>query len=120
MSTRCNVIIQDEFNKLYFYRHSDGYPECTGESLKRFVRGYTKHKFRLNSSQSAGWLILHGHYEYGLTAYDAWKVGAYEPTSEIHADIEYKYIIDLVNRELRAYKIHFTDALPTLLTRDKF
>lgn len=105
MSTRANVIIKDSFSKLFFYRHSDGYPEVTGRSLKSFVKKYTQVKFRLDVMQSAGWLIIKGYQEYSNgkdgSKYDTWKVGAYEPTTEIHGDIEYLYVIDLDTRELK-------------------
>lgn len=103
MSTRANIIIQDSVTKLYFYRHSDGYPEVTGKSLKSFIKKYTQNKFRLDAMQSAGWLILKGYKEYldQKNEHMKWKVGAYEPTTEIHGDIEYLYIIDLDKRELK-------------------
>lgn len=105
MSTRANIIIKDSYSKLYFYRHSDGYPEVTGKSLKSFVKKYTKNKFRLDATQSAGWLIIKGYQEYfkyKKSLFDSdWKVGAYEPTTKIHGDIEYLYIIDLDTRELK-------------------
>lgn len=102
MSTRANVVIQDKYINLYFYRHSDGYPEETGESLKRFVEGYKSGKYRCNAMQSAGWLVLHGHEEYGRED-RTWKVGAYEPTNDIHGDIDYKYVIDLDAMEIRCF-----------------
>ena len=63
MSTRANIIIKDNYDKLFFYRHSDGYPECTKTSLEEFMKLYSN-KLRDNVSQSAGWLILHGALEY--------------------------------------------------------
>lgn len=105
MSTRANVVIKDEYTTLYFYRHSDGYPSETGESLKRFVEGYKSGKYRLDAMQSAGWLVLHGHEEYGRDA-KTWKVGAYEPTSEIHGDIDYKYVIDLKEQTITCFDPH--------------
>lgn len=123
MSTRAAIIIKDELNTLNFYRHSDGYPKCCGEDLKEFVKDYTSGLMRLDAMQSAGWLIVRGHFEYreavtegpdimhqpstigprprGDSKYDNWKVGAYEPTSSMHGDEEYIYIIDLTKRELR-------------------
>lgn len=105
MSTRANVRITDGDTTLWFYRHSDGYPDCTGESLKDFVRGYKKGYFRDNPIQSAGHLVLHGNKEYrdkGLLLTDlyVWKCGAYEPTDQQHSDIEFLYTIDLAKREL--------------------
>lgn len=102
MGTRANVIITDEYSQIIFYRHSDGYPECTGESLKEFVKGYGSHPakssptMRLDAMQSAGWLVIHGHNEYGPQGKGMeWKVGAYEPTANLHGDAEYIYVIDL-------------------------
>lgn len=107
MSTRCNVIIKDEYTTLFFYRHSDGYPNVAGESLKKFVKGYES-KMRLDAMQSAGWLIIFGHKEYadedrasGIPFLNgSWKVGAYEPTEKLHSDAEYIYIIDLKTKTL--------------------
>lgn len=113
MSTRCNVIIKDGCTKIILYRHSDGYPDCTGEDLKDFVKDYTNGSMRLDAMQSAGWLILRGHSEYtkedgkSLTLkpdpkdrFSGWKCGAYEPTDQIHGDIEWLYTIDLEKQEL--------------------
>jgi hypothetical protein len=121
MSTRANIVIQDSRSKLYFYRHSDGYPECTMESLKEFVDMY-KTQLRGNISQSAGWLILKGAVEYGFKGdlkdpsgdnnkyeWNTWKVGAYEPTTDIHGDIEYLYIINLEDKTLKCYKVGYNE-----------
>lgn len=115
MSTRANIIIKDKTDKLYFYRHSDGYPSCTGEDLKEFVQGY-KTSLRTDLGQSAGWLIVRGHMEYLEGAFTGkpspskgmytWKVGAYEPTTCIHGDIEYLYTIDLDTRKLTCEDVY--------------
>jgi hypothetical protein len=47
MSTRCHIIIEDEYNKVILYRHSDGYPN--GEhgvlaSLVPFIQRFMKHR----------------------------------------------------------------------------
>jgi hypothetical protein len=34
-----------------------------------------------------------------------WKVGAYEPTTAIHGDIEHLYVLDLSAKEIREIKI---------------
>lgn len=112
MSTRASVIIRDGSSTLYFYRHSDGYLECAGESLKEFVKGYDT-VMRLDAMQSAGWLVLHGHVEYNpkkpckpnpTDSYMSWKVGAYEPADKLMSDVEYVYVIDLEERELTVRK----------------
>ena len=110
MSTRCNILFKDDQgSKIWVYRHSDGYPETTGKDLKEFCKGYTS-KFRNDASQSAGWLIIHGSQNQvkRLGAYDpemkassesmySWKVGDYEPTDQLHGDVEFIYVIDLKN-----------------------
>ena len=122
MSTRANIIIKDKYNELWFYRHSDGYPEGTLPTLEKFVRWVNEGKIRNNASQAAGWLILIGAEEYNhayvegkqvqLSAekafspenkggFSTWKCGAYEPTSGQHGDIEYLYTIDLSNTPVK-------------------
>ncbi len=129
MSTRANVIIKDRQEQLIFYRHSDGDPEVTGESLARFMRALTAGRIRDNASQAAGWLILMGHHESLIehcrqdgTPYCGrfeeflglptelplslgynWKVGAYEPTPHIHVDIEFLYEIDLAAKTCKGW-----------------
>jgi len=104
MSTRANIIITDGDDKLYFYRHSDGYPEGTMPTLNQFLDKVKKGEIRDNVSQSAGWLIVIGHEEYAKNReeyeHTRWKVGAYEPTTCIHGDIEYLYVIDLEKKEI--------------------
>ena len=133
MSTRANVIIKDESDKLYFYRHSDGCPEGTMPSLNIFLNWIKEGKIGNNISQSAGWLIILGAIEYNTipkykiekTKYSSygdiesirkgesdgmsWKVGAYEPTTCIHGDIEYLYTIDLIKKEIEVKERVYND-----------
>jgi hypothetical protein len=106
MSTRANILFTDEYgDKQWYYRHSDGYPEVTAKSLQTFVRWVVSGKIRDNISQGSGWLIILGNREYakddmcGLEprseGYSGWKVGAYEPTTDQHGDIEWLYTVDL-------------------------
>ena len=104
MSTRANVILTESYmykgkhktQKLFFYRHSDGYPEGTMPTLTLFCNLIKNGKIRGDLSQSSGWLILIGAMEYntipeyetkqcGSTSYGIietfkepkdWKVGA--------------------------------------------
>jgi len=115
MSTRANIVIKDKYDELWFYRHSDGYPEGTLPTLEKFVKWVNEGKIRDNVCQAAGWLILIGAEEYN-EKYNAdthkwdklpheslfspekrndWKCGAYEPTTGEHGDIVYLYTIDL-------------------------
>lgn len=98
MSTRANIAIKGDFDDvIYFYRHSDGYPEGTLPTLKTFLKWRKEGKISENVEQSSGWLILLGNQEYGSpeSPDDDWKVGAYEPSTGIHGDIEFLYLIDL-------------------------
>jgi hypothetical protein len=107
MSTRANIVIRDQDDELIFYRHSDGYPEGTLPTLKTFLSLVKTGSIRNNVGQAAGWLILIGADEYGVSFTNGtigpnkfgsclgWKVGAYEPTTCIHGDIEYFYVVDL-------------------------
>lgn len=113
MSTRANIIVKDGEESMIFYRHSDGYPEGTLPSLIKFCDLLKNGPLRNNPSQGAGWLIILGALEYAsiprvLVAdedgspktwddveFKGWKVGAYEPTTAIHGDIEHLYVVDM-------------------------
>jgi len=126
MSTRANIILKEEqswkdengkkhnhVEKLYFYRHSDGYPESVLPSLKPFMDWLKSGMIRDNVSQAGGWIILLGANEYNteLPKDDGrgmgWKVGAYEPTTGLHGDINYLYTIDLSKKTLDHKKVPF-------------
>jgi hypothetical protein len=105
MSTRANIVIrQADRDDLWFYRHSDGYPECVLPSLEPLIEAVNDGRLRADSVQFAGWLILKGADEYEQSwppnedgSYGmGWKVGAYEPTPyHPHGDIEWLYTITL-------------------------
>lgn len=107
MSTRANIVVKDGHDEIWFYRHSDGYPEGTLPTLEKFMKRVASGEYRDNASQSAGWLIIIGNEEYKKYAYD-WKVGAYEPTTKQHGDIEWLYTLDLKNKCIR-YKNVYED-----------
>ena len=118
MSTRAQIIVKDKFDKLWFYRHSDGYPEGAMPMLETFL-DYVKRKIiRDNVEQASGWLILFGAKEYGekkkdITSpteegYSGWKCGSIEPSvPALHGDIEYLYIIDLEYKTLSVFNEDF-------------
>ena len=107
MSTRSNILVTDGDENLLFYRHSDGYP--TGQrTLIEFMKLIKEGEIRNNVNQSAGWLIVFGHKEYckeninQYTVHD-WKVGAYEPTDMYGGDIEFFYVCDIKNMNIKVY-----------------
>lgn len=120
MSTRANIIVTDGEDELIFYRHCDGYPDGTLPSLTKFLGLAREGIIRDNVVQACGWLILIGASEDGICDQDGvvklrsghlpgWKVGAYEPTTSIHGDIEFLYLVDLKKQQL-AYRKVIRDA----------
>ena len=126
MSTRANIIIKDKEDQLIYYRHSDGYPSVTLPTLKKFMGWVKAKKIRDNVIQSAGWLVLIGAKEYEREYAGAgkwtvkptiteplkdaddvqgWQAGSYEPTTEIHADIEWLYTLDLVKLTITVQEV---------------
>jgi len=125
MSTRAKIIVKDEYDTLYFYRHSDGYPEGVKPTLTVLLDMLKKGLVRNNVGQFAGWLILIGAWEYDTLPkrikekYDVensefkpdlknngfdWKVGAYEPITSDHVDFAYQYIFNLKTKEIKVYE----------------
>jgi len=123
MSTRCQVIVKDGWEEVWFYRHSDGYPDGTLPTLEKFLQWVKDGKIRDNAEQASGWLVMIGAEEYAYKLniktmkYDKrpletlfepsddtgrdWKVGAYEPCAPVkHGDIEYLYTVDLKNKTI--------------------
>ena len=110
MSTRANIKMVEGKSTLWFYRHSDGYPEGAMPLLEKFMDLIKEGKIRNNISQSSGWLIMLGAEEYGQDLekmrkgedkYSGWKVGSIEPTTGQHGDIEFLYTIDLVKETIK-------------------
>lgn len=119
MSTRAQVILEDDNGgTLWFYRHSDGYPEGVKKTLDRFCQWINEGRIRANVEQAAGWLVLLGAAEYDKQYINhkwkrktrkqmfepigedssgmGWKAGAYEPSvPELHGDIEHLYVVTL-------------------------
>ena len=114
MSTRANIIVKDKYSELWFYRHSDGYPEGAMPLLEKFMDAVKEGTIRDNTGQASGWLILLGAEEYGVKAdftrptpeyrgggrEKDWKVGAIEPTRGQHEDIEFLYTLDLEKKTI--------------------
>lgn len=126
MSTRANILVKDQDDQLWFYRHSDGYPEGIMPLLEKFMEWVKTGKIRDNVSQASGWLIILGAMEYnsipsaeykpdkvfhkfthkGSVKFESvkdpndWKVGAIEPTTGKHGDIAYLYTVDLEKKTI--------------------
>lgn len=112
MSTRANIVVKDSFRaRMWFYRHSDGYPRGALPLLAVFMQAVADEKIRNNVGQSAGHLITLGAKEYeGIYPPGSgmdWKVGAIEPTTGQHGDIEYMYILDLDKQTIEVKTVPF-------------
>jgi hypothetical protein len=119
MSTRASILIKDEFSEQWFYRHSDGYPDGTLPTLRRFMDYVKTGAIRDNTSQAAGWLIIIGFQEYAdgecgrssqnthvrhIAPADSsmgWKAGAYEPADGPNDWGAYEYELDLDKKRIR-------------------
>ena len=132
MSTRTNIVVTGQFgDKLWFYRHSDGYPEGAMPTLQKFINWVRQGRIRNNTEQASGWLILIGAKEYGTNWRDGkgvpkkhlfepddengasgWKCGAYEPAVGVHGDIEYLYIVNLSDQTISCYENWDKDGNP--------
>ena len=71
MSTRSNIVLKDGHDEMWFYRHSDGYPEGAMPLIAKFVEWVNKGKIRSHPGQSAGCLVALGMREYARGLGDA-------------------------------------------------
>ena len=116
MSTRASIVIIDDKDKLFFYRHSDGYPSGVRPTLSKLLDLINEGAIRNNLSQFSGWLVLIGAWEQNTIpvkgdtftctyeyVHSQWKVGSYEPIKGITPDSEYVYEFDLIERTIKAF-----------------
>lgn len=108
-------MLDEDGDNLWFYRHSDGYPEGALPTLNQFMRWVIEGKIRSNVEQASGWLVLIGAKEYAEYGNKAdltvpsgdWKAGAYEPClPRRHGDIAYLYVLDLINLTIRVEDVY--------------
>lgn len=117
MSTRANIIVKSGDEKLIFYRHSDGYPNGALPTINKFIDLIKSKHIRNDVQQGSGWLIFLGAVEYRNYNPDIfsvetpdkvmpkdWKIGSIEPTTGIHGDIQYLYVIDVDDVTVSIYR----------------
>lgn len=131
MSTRASIIVQDGYERIQFYRHSDGFPTGTMPLLERFMEHVRAGRIRANASQAAGWLVIMGAQELveifsrhdgmidagdgSLADYKpsetlfGWKASTIEPCQTPPADIEYVYTVDV---GLQSIRVTYPDGSP--------
>ena len=117
MSTRAQIIVKDSSEEIWFYRHSDGYPDGVMPMLEKFLDYVKRGILRDNAMQSCGWLVLFGAREYDhIHTYDvkikkftnirdttgmSWKCGSIEPCGPVvHGDTEYLYTVDVKKKTI--------------------
>ena len=90
MSTRCHTIITQGDDKVYVYRHSDGYPDGAGEDLKDFIDKHINDFKDWNPDDFAHelscWDSQFEFEDYGL-----------------HGDESYVYFVDMDKETLECY-----------------
>ena len=89
MSTRCNIIIQEINEKpIILYHHHDGYPQGVGFDLHCRLEQFLDN---WHADDIANSLVKDLEDEY-------------EITTDIHGDIEYLYVIECEQKELRCFE----------------
>lgn len=98
MSTRCNIIIKDRWNRrVILYHHFDGYPEGVGADLKKYLSKWESWQIRSHGMRYiANELVKNTA---GLND------DGYEITAGIHGDIEYLYVINCKTGTLRCWAV---------------
>ncbi len=89
MATRCNVVItMDNMEPAVLYRHWDGYPS---EVLPSLARAFSAGGECQNAQPSslAAFIIADGI----TTSMDDLPYAEYEPTNDLHADVDYIYLV---------------------------
>ena len=87
MSTRCNIIVKDKYDKFWLYHHCDGYPEGVGADLVKRFQGLFEKDEKYFAEDICNELIKDSSDNYELTGGE-------------HGDIEYLYTLDLERKEL--------------------
>ena len=98
MATRSNIVIRDEFGDIILYHHYDGYPETVGARVKQTFSDKLANGFASAERIAKELVCLTKVEEDGYT----WD---FVPTTSIHADIQYLYLIDCESETFTGYKV---------------
>lgn len=123
MSTRCNIILREEYGRsIYLYHHHDGYPSGVGSLLL----GWLRDKSRLGCWDAEHFATELVRVGIPYTGRD-WRTGEeqeciddeYECSVGLHGDIEFLYVIDCSREKLTCYRREFgTSVSITGITKD--
>jgi hypothetical protein len=98
MSTRASVVVKDGRDKLYFYQHSDGYPDGLGVSLDRFIQSEKAKSHIDDIEYFCGVLLIEINRDY---IEQKTRLPDLVPALGIHGDESYTYIIDCRNLTIK-------------------
>lgn len=116
MSTRCNIILQDDnaAKRIYLYHHHDGYPEGVGSDLAHYIAEWNKLYFYA-IEEYANRLIKGEQSPFYEKVDDEYRL-----TRGLHGDIEFLYILHFAfdaetgrnTLTLEAYRVLWNDDIP--------
>jgi len=101
MSTRASVQIVDGNDCLYFYQHSDGYPEGLGETLKSVLTLPGVISQKNDIEYLAGMIMMEVNRGY---VEQKQRMPDMMPALGVHGDEAYTYRIDANTLELKTLK----------------
>ena len=92
MSTRCNIIVKDDYNSIQLYRHSDGYPESNFGVISDLKKAldYAWKLPRMEASDFAAAIVRAWKDNGGGNIYID---GIANLPESLHGDIDYYYIL---------------------------
>lgn len=112
MSTRANFLIITPENKIQqYYNHSDGYPSGLGNNLRRYIVFAIGLKSISENNESIYSLFIQEishntkpkQENISFCSYEKELLMELEDHTQIHADIEYIYIIDFTKPNVELY-----------------
>jgi len=101
VSTRASIQLIDGSDTLYFYQHSDGYPEGLGEWLRRCLQLPCVQGCKGDIEYLAGMLLMEVNRDYIERNQ---RQPDMVPALDVHGDESYTYVIDANTLELLTLK----------------
>lgn len=92
MSTRSVVIVKDNDKEIWLYHHWDGYPEGVGVDLLKRSLKFNSYENKWYGDDIANKLVKD-------------STDDYEITNSYHTDIDFLYMIDCQEKEVKCFRI---------------
>lgn len=103
MSTRTNVVVMESKRATktvcQIYRHSDGYPECTGKDLQDYINQL------MLSKEDDIKEVMKSAQTFAKFICECDECFRYEGKLDLDDDIEYLYVIDLQTKTVTCYAV---------------